>query len=436
VDEQLHAGDDGQVSQPVGRSADQPAGRTTSQPAGRATGRPVGRGRDRRGQLATVAAELFHQRGYHDVGVNDIAAAAGITGPAVYRHFRSKQEILGHVVLAGVDQLITAVHAALDAADSTSGPERLDVLLRAMAALSVERRELGALWRREERSLPAADRTELAARLSKATRFVADLVEMVRPALSGEDAMLLCSAALSVFGSISDHHVSLPKSRFERLLHSMAEAMILSDAVVPTNAAPSTGLLHSLPATEPAALSDHRREQLLSVAARMFCERGFHDVTMEDIGSAAGIAGPSIYRHYSSKADLLLAMCNRVGERLRSGLVSALSEGVPPAILNSLVESFVDAMLSHRNLVTAFLTEGRSLPDRDRAEVRRALRGYVAEWVRIVVAAAPHLDEKEARIRVYAAFAVVSDLTRTSHFATRPNLPHELVTLATAALNP
>jgi AcrR family transcriptional regulator len=393
----------------------------------------VGRGRDRRGQLAGVAAELFHRRGYHDVGVNDIAAAAGITGPAVYRHFRSKQEILGHVVLAGVDRLIAAVHATLDAADSASAPERLDVLLRSLAALSVERRELGALWRREERSLPAGDRAELATRLSRATRFGATLVKALRPALSTEDAVLLCSAALSVFGSISDHHVSLPKARFERLLHSTAQAVILSDAVILPGTAPSNGPRH-LPAAEPPVLPDHRREQLLAVAARMFCERGFHDVTMEDIGSAAGIAGPSIYRHYTSKADLLLAMCSRVGERLRSGLASALSEGSPPAVLNSLVGSFVDAVLSHRNLVTAFLTEGRSLPERNRAEVRRALRGYVAEWVRVVVATAPQMDEKEARIRVHAAFAVVSDLTRTSHFATRPHLPTELTALATAVL--
>jgi AcrR family transcriptional regulator len=222
----------------------------------------------------------------------------------------------------------------------------------------------------------------------------------------------------------------------------MAQAVILSDAVILSNTVilldtvPSNGLLRVLPRAEPPLLPDHRREQLLAVAARMFCERGFHDVTMEDIGSVAGIAGPSIYRHFTSKADLLLAMCSRVGERLRSGLVSALSEGAPPAMLNSLVGSFVDTVLSNRNLVTAFLTEGRSLPERDRTEARRALRGYVAEWVRVVIATAPHMDEKEARIRVHAAFAVVTDLTRTSHFATRPHLSTELTALATAALTP
>jgi AcrR family transcriptional regulator len=389
------------------------------------------RPKDRRNQLASVAADLFRRHGYHNVGVNDIAAAAGITGPAVYRHFRSKQEILGHVVLAGADQLSAAVHDALDRACPTaSAAERLDVLLRSLARLSVERRELGALWRREGRSLPAGDRARLAARLSQATRFGAELVRGVRPELSADDAALLCSAALSVFASISDHHTSVPRARFERLLLELALAICHSDAVPADPVDRVDGRLVSSP------LLQARREQLLAVAARMFGERGFHDVTMEDIGSAAGIAGPSIYRHYDSKADLLLAMCGRVRERLREGLARALGAGSPAEVLHALAGSFVDAVLSHRDLVAAFLTERHNLPERDRSEARRALRGYVAEWVRVVVAAAPALDEKEARIRVHAAFAVVNDLARGGRFAARPALGDELTTLALAVLVP
>lgn len=394
------------------------------------------RPRDRRGQLAAVAADLFRRHGYHNVGVNDIAAAAGITGPAVYRHFRSKQEILGHVVLAGADQLSAAVHAALDAAGPASGAERLDVLRRSLAQLSVERRELGALWRREGRSLPAADRAELAVRLGQALRFAVDLLKEARPELPAEDASLLCSAALSVFASISDHHAGLPRARFERLLRSMAAAIVDSPVLPwPDGAGVPASLIMQSPITRPPVLPD-RREQLLAVAARMFCDRGFHDVTMEDIGSAAGIAGPSIYRHYTSKADLLLAMCHRIGDRLRSGLASALGAGQPTEVLDALVSSFVATVLSHRDLVAAFLTEGRNLPVREGAEVRRVLRAYVAEWVRIVIASSPGMDDKQARIRVHAAFAVVNDLARATRYASRPHLPAELTALARTTLTP
>ena len=409
-----------------------------------------GRSRDRREQLAAVAADLFRRHGYHNVGVGDIAAAAGITGPAVYRHFRSKQEILGHVVLACADQLSTAVHTALDSAEvhaaevhpaevhpaerngATSAAGRLDVLLRALAQLSVERRELGALWRREGRSLPPADRAELAARLAQATKFGAEMIKQARPRLPEQDAALLCSAAMSVFASASDHHVTLPKARFERLLHSMALAVVRSDLPGAPAGQPA------VPVLEAAVLSD-RREQLLAVAAKMFCERGFHDVTMEDIGAAAGIAGPSIYRHYASKADLLAAMCSRVGERLRAGLAAALGEarGGPQAVFASLAGSFVHTELANRDLVAAFLTEGRNLPDRYQAEVRRVLRAYVSEWVRVVLAAAsgqdePGQDDKAARIRVHAAFAVVNDLARIAAFAARPSLAADLTVLVGA----
>ncbi|MER6898583.1 TetR/AcrR family transcriptional regulator, partial [Amycolatopsis sp. NPDC000740] len=64
------------------------------------------RPRDRKAQLAAVAAELFRARGFHGVGINDIAASAGVTGPALYRHFADKQAILAYVVLAGIDDIL------------------------------------------------------------------------------------------------------------------------------------------------------------------------------------------------------------------------------------------------------------------------------------------------------------------------------------------
>ena len=60
-------------------------------------GAPAGRARrpkDRRVRIAMAAAELFCAHGYHGVGIDDIAAAVGISGPAVYRHFPTKYAVL------------------------------------------------------------------------------------------------------------------------------------------------------------------------------------------------------------------------------------------------------------------------------------------------------------------------------------------------------
>ncbi len=399
----------------------------------RSTPRP----RDRRDQLAAIAADLFRRHGYHNVGVNDIAAAAGITGPAVYRHFPSKQAILGHVVLTGLDRFAAVITEAMEGSVGASDAARLELLAESVSRLVVERRDLGALWRREGRNLPDADRAGLALRARRATRFGVHVIQRVRPDLSDADADLLCWATLSVFGSVSEHQISLPRVRFERVLTELALAVTASPAVPSPPFTSPDGVVEAVADGVGVERVVPRREQLLTLAARMFCEHGFHAVTMEGIGAAAGISGPSIYRHYASKADLLVAMCGRVADRLRVGVEAAVGTGLTPrSALRALTTSFVDAVLEHRDLVAAYLMEGDNLPDRDRTELRRLQRAYLAEWVTVLVAADPSADEKCARVRVHAAFAVVNDLARDPRFATRPDLARELVDLATSVLLP
>ncbi|HEY3259543.1 MAG TPA: TetR/AcrR family transcriptional regulator [Pseudonocardiaceae bacterium] len=407
--------------------------------------------RGRRAQLAAIAADLFHRHGYHNVGVDEIAAAAGLTGPAVYRHFASKQDILGHVVVDGLDSFAAGVAATVDAWDGSSDGDLLHTVVASASRLAIERRELGALWRREGRNLPATDRAALVMRARQATQFGVNLIRGVRPPLSPEDADLLCSAAMSVWGSLSDHHVALPRARFEALLSELVLAVMLADTVPvsvpgppplrpqqPGSQQPGSQPPGSQPpGSQPPGSQQPRREQLLTLAARMFREHGYHGVTMEDIGAAAGISGPSIYRHYAGKADLLLAMCARVRERLLAGVDAALQpDHQPRPALHELTTSFVHTVLEHRDLVAAYLMEGHNLPDRPRTELRRQQRHYLDQWVRLLVGIDPIMDGKPARIRVHAAVTIVNDLARAGRFAARPHLADELIALALAVLVP
>lgn len=75
---------------------------------------------DRRAQIRRVAAGLFAGSGFHGVSIEDIGAACGISGPAVYRHFPSKDALLADLLvgisehlLAGA-QRVVAEHGGLD----------------------------------------------------------------------------------------------------------------------------------------------------------------------------------------------------------------------------------------------------------------------------------------------------------------------------------
>ena len=97
---------------------------------------------DRKRQLVEQAAVLFADRGYTQVSLADIARAAGVTAPSVYRHFDDKQSLLAAAVLAGVDDLETCTGRAM--ADPDAG---VDDLIAAVCVLGVRRTQSTSLWR-------------------------------------------------------------------------------------------------------------------------------------------------------------------------------------------------------------------------------------------------------------------------------------------------
>ena len=59
-----------------------------------------------------------------------------------------------------------------------------------------------------------------------------------------------------------------------------------------------------------------RRDEILSTAAELFAARGFHGVSVADIGAACGISGPALYKHFASKDAVLAEMLVSISERL------------------------------------------------------------------------------------------------------------------------
>lgn len=62
-----------------------------------------------------------------------------------------------------------------------------------------------------------------------------------------------------------------------------------------------------------------RREQILKEAARLFAERGFHGVGVDEIGAAVGISGPGLYRHFPGKDAMLAELLVGISGQLLTG---------------------------------------------------------------------------------------------------------------------
>src|SRR6266571_4022260 len=68
-----------------------------------------------------------------------------------------------------------------------------------------------------------------------------------------------------------------------------------------------------------------RKERILVAAAALGARRGFGAISMADIGAEAGIVGSGIYRHFDSKTAILVAMADRVMDRLMTAAVQIIA---------------------------------------------------------------------------------------------------------------
>jgi AcrR family transcriptional regulator len=177
-----------------------------------------------------------------------------------------------------------------------------------------------------------------------------------------------------------------------------------------------------------------RRQEILGRAAELFAARGFHGVSMTDLGAACGISGPALYRHFPSKDALLAEMLVSISEELlRVGDARAAAAASPEAALQELVTWHVDFALHNKALIVVQDRDWSSLPDDARERVRSLQRAYVELWVDHLLGVQPDLDPARARAMAHAAFGLINS-TPHSTFLSEPEMAALLARMASSAL--
>jgi AcrR family transcriptional regulator len=178
-----------------------------------------------------------------------------------------------------------------------------------------------------------------------------------------------------------------------------------------------------------------RRELLLEAAAEMFAARGFHAVGVDDIGAAAGITGPGVYRHFAGKQALLEALCDRAMTQMLDGArATAEDHADPAAALEALVDLHVTFSVDERALLGVWVREQRALSDDVRRSLRRRQREYEQVWRGPAAALRDDLSPEEAAVVVVAALALLNATAVADVHVQPERLKALLRTTALAAL--
>jgi len=160
----------------------------------------------------------------------------------------------------------------------------------------------------------------------------------------------------------------------------------------------------------PAPRRRSRRDEILDIAVGLFAQRGYHGVSMDDIGSAAGVTGPALYHHFAGKEAMLAAALIPVSEGLLNGGRErvAVHPDDARAALTDLIEFHVEFALANPAVIALHLHELDRLPEEPKRQIRRLQRLYVEEWVGVLATLRPELDAGEARVLAHAAFGLMN----------------------------
>lgn len=178
-----------------------------------------------------------------------------------------------------------------------------------------------------------------------------------------------------------------------------------------------------------------RRTVILRAAAELFAVRGFHGVTIDDLGRAVGTTGPALYRHFPGKEALLAAMLLDISERLAAdGRSRVRAANGPEEALDRLLCGHIAFALEEPALITVHDRELGNVPEPERRRIRRLQRGYLEEWVGVLSRLRPEAGAATLRAAVHAAFGLLNSTPHSAGEVSREQMARLLLAMGRAAL--
>ncbi len=172
---------------------------------------------------------------------------------------------------------------------------------------------------------------------------------------------------------------------------------------------PAPGPASQATGTSRSKAKSDRRDKLVAAAERLVAERGFLAVRLEDIGAAAGVSGPAIYRHFPNKEALLVELLVGISTRLLAGAKAVVADapGAEDA-LGGLIDFHLDFALGESDLIRIQDRDLGYLPEPAKRQVRKAQREYVEIWVDVLLRLNRASDEADARLMAHAVFGLLN----------------------------
>jgi AcrR family transcriptional regulator len=153
----------------------------------------------RREQILAVAAQLFAKHGFHGVSIAELGAAVGVSGPALYRHFPSKEALLAEMLVGISEHLLAGGQARASASEDPQ--QVLAALVEFQVEFALREPELIVVQDRDLANLPPVAGRRVRQLQRTYVEIWVDALQRAHPGLSRESARIAAHGAFGLLNS-------------------------------------------------------------------------------------------------------------------------------------------------------------------------------------------------------------------------------------------
>lgn len=181
---------------------------------------------------------------------------------------------------------------------------------------------------------------------------------------------------------------------------------------------------------------ERRRDLILKVAADLFADKGYDGVSINDIGLAAGITGPAIYRYFPGKEDMLVSIYQHLYQQSRDGVeIIRHGEGTAAEQLEQMIDLQIELATGQPEKIRIVDSQARHLPPDIAKAFRDERRRTLKVWAELMHEVRPELAVDECDVTVHAVLALVNSISlRRSSERAQPHLCAHLKSMAMACV--
>jgi AcrR family transcriptional regulator len=374
---------------------------------------PKRRPKDRKAMIVTAACELFAERGFAATSVKEIADQVGITAGAIYRHFADKEALLEAVALGALDRLMFD-ESLSQPSDGATSRRSIGWLVDHMVRTTLDEPAWLTAYHREGHRLDRSSHPELTRCQAAWSELWSDALREAQPKLDDVAIDARRHAVIGALAAPGDHSSALARPALDTLLRGSLFSMVVSPAVR------AHGRAEPPRSWQPPRT---RRDEILSAALGLFRQHGYHGVGIDQISEAIGLAGPSIYAHFSSKLEILVDAYYRANAAVDVGAEGALRTATSAdAALAGLAWSYVEAAFANADLLSVAMRESHAIEAADRPMWSRRRRAIRDVWSAVLREVRPELSESETRALVHHVLPLVVNVALNRR-ERRPSAP-------------